>query len=170
MKFVLSLLWTPHGPYCANLYSLRSTTTSGLPSILDLYPAKEKNSRYTVLSSISCIGRCRGHPLSYRQWELRYRFGIPSEKRKKYNNLNNLKSTTIARETTYLALRNIISVMLESTIRRYKIIRKEVYKRLGKMSTMMAYADVAQEMGLTEETVRKIIRKINKWDMVPTKK
>ena len=60
--------------------------------------------------------------------------------------------------------------MLESTIRRYKIIRKEVYKRLGKMSTMMAYADVAQDMGLTEETVRKIIRKINKWDMVPTKK
>ena len=60
--------------------------------------------------------------------------------------------------------------MLESTIRRYKIIRKEVYKRLGKMPTMMAYAEVAQEMGLTEETVRKIIRKINKWDMVPTKK
>ena len=108
--------------------------------------------------------------MSYRQWELRYGFGIPSEEREQYNNLNNLKSTTIARETTYLALRNIISVMLESTIRRYKIIRKEVYKRLGKMSTMMAYADVAQEMGLTEETVRKIIRKINKWDMVPTKK
>ena len=108
--------------------------------------------------------------MGYRQWELRYGFGIPSEERKKYNNRNNLKSTTIARETTYLALRNIISVMLESTIRRYKIIRKEVYKRLGKMSTMMAYADVAQEMGLTEETVRKIIRKINKWDMVPTKK
>ena len=60
--------------------------------------------------------------------------------------------------------------MLESTIRRYKIIRKEVYKRLGKMPTMMAYAEVAQEMGLTEETVRKIIRKINKWDMIPTKK
>ena len=89
-------------------------------------------------------------------------FGIGSvslrRREKKYNNLNNLKSTTIARETTYLALRN------------NKIIRKEVYKRLGKMSTMMAYADVAQEMGLTEETVRKIIRKINKWDMVPTKK
>ena len=101
-------------------------------------------------------------------------FGIGSvslrRREKKYNNLNNLKSTTIARETTYLALRNIISVMLESTMRRYKIIRKEVYKRLGKMSTMMAYADVAQDMGLTEETVRKIIRKINKWDMVPTKK
>ena len=108
--------------------------------------------------------------VGYRQWKFRYRFGIPSEEREKYNNLNNLKSTTIARETTYLALRNIISVMLESTIRRYKIIRKEVYKRLGKMSTMMAYADVAQDMGLTEETVRKIIRKINKWDMVPTKK
>ena len=60
--------------------------------------------------------------------------------------------------------------MLESTIRRYKIIRKEVYKRLGKMPTMMAYAEVAQEIGLTEETVRKIIRKINKWYMVPTKK
>ena len=60
--------------------------------------------------------------------------------------------------------------MLESTIRRYKIIRKEVYKRLRKMPTMMAYAEVAQEIGLTEETVRKIIRKINKWDMVPTKK
>ena len=88
-------------------------------------------------------------------------FGIGSvslRRREQYNNLNNLKSTTIARETTYLALRN------------NKIIRKEVYKRLGKMSTMMAYADVAQEMGLTEETVRKIIRKINKWDMVPTKK
>ena len=89
-------------------------------------------------------------------------FGIGSvslrRREKKYNNLNNLKSTTIARETTYLALRN------------NKIIRKEVYKRLGKMSTMMAYADVAQDMGLTEETVRKIIRKINKWDMVPTKK
>ena len=89
-------------------------------------------------------------------------FGIGSvslrRREKKYNNLNNLKSTTIARETTYLALRN------------NKIIRKEVYKRLGKMSTMMAYADVAQEMGLTEETLRKIIRKINKWDMVPTKK
>ena len=96
--------------------------------------------------------------VGYRQWKLRYRFGIPSEEREKYNNLNNLKSTTIARETTYLALRN------------NKIIRKEVYKRLGKMSTMMAYADVSQEMGLTEETVRKIIRKINKWDMVPTKK
>ena len=38
----------------------------------------------------------------------RYRFGIPSEEREKYNNRNNLKSTTIARETTYLALRNII--------------------------------------------------------------
>ena len=88
-------------------------------------------------------------------------FGIGSvslRRREQYNNLNNLKSTTIARETTYLALRN------------NKIIRKEVYKRLGKMSTMMAYADVAQDMGLTEETVRKIIRKINKWDMVPTKK
>ena len=89
-------------------------------------------------------------------------FGIGSvslrRREKKYNNLNNLKSTTIAREITYLALRN------------NNIIRKEVYKRLGKMSTMMAYADVAQEMGLTEETVRKIIRKINKWDMVPTKK
>ena len=39
-------------------------------------------------------------------------FGIGSvslrRREKKYNNLNNLKSTTIARETTYLALRNII--------------------------------------------------------------
>lgn len=60
--------------------------------------------------------------------------------------------------------------MLESTIRRYQIIRKEVYKRLGKMPTMVAYSEVAKEMGMTEETVRKIIRKINKWDMVPTKK
>jgi predicted transcriptional regulator len=34
---------------------------------------------------------------------------------------------------------------------------------------MEAYADVAREMGMTEETVRKIVRKINKWDMVPTK-
>ena len=89
-EFVLSLLWTPHGPYCANLYSPRSTMTSGLPSILDLYQAKEKNSRYTVLSSISCIGRCRGRPSGYRQWKFRYRFGIPSEEREKYNNLNNL--------------------------------------------------------------------------------
>ena len=62
----------------------------------------------TVLSSISCIGRCRGRPPGYRQWKLRYSFGIPSEEREKYNNRNNLKSTTIARETTYLALRNII--------------------------------------------------------------
>ena len=38
------------------------------------------------------------------------------------------------------------------------------------MPTMMAYAEVGVEMGLTEETVRKIVRKINKWDMVPTKK
>lgn len=60
--------------------------------------------------------------------------------------------------------------MLESTTRRYRIIRKEVFKRLGKMPTMMAYAEVGMEMGLTEETVRKIVRKINKWDMVPTKK
>jgi DNA-directed RNA polymerase specialized sigma subunit len=60
--------------------------------------------------------------------------------------------------------------MLESTIRRYQIVRKEVYKRLGKMPTMVAYSEVAKEMGMTEETVRKIIRKINKWDMVPTKK
>jgi predicted transcriptional regulator len=35
---------------------------------------------------------------------------------------------------------------------------------------MVAYSEVAKEMGMTEETVRKIIRKINKWDMVPTKK
>ena len=47
--------------------------------------------------------------------------------------------------------------MLESTIRRYKIIRKEVYKRLGKMPTMMAYAEVGVEMGLTEETIRKTV-------------
>jgi pantoate kinase len=59
--------------------------------------------------------------------------------------------------------------MLKSTIDRYQIVRREVYKRLGKMPTMEAYADVAREMGMTEETVRKIVRKINKWDMVPTK-
>ena len=55
--------------------------------------------------------------------------------------------------------------MLKSTIDRYQIVRREVYKRLGKMPTMEAYADVAKEMRTTEETVRKI----NKWDMVPTK-
>ena len=35
---------------------------------------------------------------------------------------------------------------------------------------MMVYAQVAQEFGMTEETVRKIIRKIKHWDIVPTKK
>ena len=92
--------------------------------------------------------------MGYRQWGLRYGFGIPSGKPVPPPHTNN----------------KINWHMLESTIRRYKIIRKEVYKRLGKMPTMMAYAEVAQEMGLTEETVRKIIRKINKWDMIPTKK
>ena len=28
--------------------------------------------------------------VGYRQWKFRYRFGIPSEEREKYNNLNNL--------------------------------------------------------------------------------
>ena len=53
--------------------------------------------------------------VGYRQWRLRHGFGIPSEEREKYNNLNNLKSTTIARETTYLALRNIIQQLGHGT-------------------------------------------------------
>ena len=60
-------------------------------------------------------------------------------------------------------------IVLPSTVERYKLIRQAVNQRLGTMPVMMAYTYVAKEFGLTEETVRKIIRKINKWDIVPTK-
>ena len=61
-------------------------------------------------------------------------------------------------------------IILPSTVQRYRIIQQAVKQRLGTMPVMMVYAQVAQEFGMTEETVRKIIRKIKHWDIVPTKK
>ena len=46
-----------------------------------------------------------------------------------------------------------------STKRRYALVAKAVRERLGKMPVMMVYLEVAQEMGLAEETVRRIIWK-----------
>ena len=52
--------------------------------------------------------------------------------------------------------RNKIIEMLDTTKKRYMLVRKEVYNRLGKMPIMMAYTEVAQQMGLSEETVEKL--------------
>jgi len=49
-----------------------------------------------------------------------------------------------------------------STKRRYALVVKAVRERLGKMPVMMVYLEVAQEMGLAEETVRRIMWKKKK--------
>jgi hypothetical protein len=47
--------------------------------------------------------------------------------------------------------------MRESTRKRYQLITNSVMQKLGRMSVMMAYAEVAEETGLTEEAVRRIV-------------
>ena len=47
--------------------------------------------------------------------------------------------------------------MRESTRHRYQLITNSVMQKLGRMSVMMAYAEVAKETGLTEEAVRRIV-------------
>jgi hypothetical protein len=47
--------------------------------------------------------------------------------------------------------------MRESTRKRYQLITNSVMQKLGCMSVMMAYAEVAEETGLTEEAVRRIV-------------
>jgi hypothetical protein len=47
--------------------------------------------------------------------------------------------------------------MRESTRQRYQLITNSVMQKLGRMSVMMAYAEVAEETGLTEEAVRRIV-------------
>ncbi len=47
--------------------------------------------------------------------------------------------------------------MRESTRKRYQLITNSVMQKLGRMSVMMAYAEVAKETGLTEEAVRRIV-------------
>jgi hypothetical protein len=47
--------------------------------------------------------------------------------------------------------------MRESTRKRYQLITNSVMQKLGRMSVMMAYAEVAEETGLTEEAVRGIV-------------
>lgn len=44
-----------------------------------------------------------------------------------------------------------------STKRRYALVAKAVNARLGKMPVMMVYLEVAKELGLSEETVRRIM-------------
>ena len=45
----------------------------------------------------------------------------------------------------------------ESTKRRYALVAKAVSARLGKMPVMMVYLEVAKELGLSEETIRRIM-------------
>ena len=47
--------------------------------------------------------------------------------------------------------------MRELTRKRYQLITNSVMQKLGRMSVMMAYAEVAEETGLTEEAVRRIV-------------
>jgi hypothetical protein len=47
--------------------------------------------------------------------------------------------------------------MRESTRQRYQLITNSVMQKLGRMSVMIAYAEVAEETGLTEEAVRRIV-------------
>ena len=49
-----------------------------------------------------------------------------------------------------------------STKRRYALVVKAVRERLGKMPVMLVYLEVAQEMGLAEETVRRFMWKKKK--------
>jgi hypothetical protein len=47
-----------------------------------------------------------------------------------------------------------------TTERRYRSIERAVHLRLGTMPVMMVYASVAKEMGIAEETVRRVM-----WEM-----
>ena len=44
-----------------------------------------------------------------------------------------------------------------STERRYRSIERAVHLRLGPMPVMMVYATVAEELGVAEETVRRVM-------------
>ncbi|MBO5816864.1 MAG: hypothetical protein J6R26_02820 [Paludibacteraceae bacterium] len=44
-----------------------------------------------------------------------------------------------------------------STERRYRSIERAVHLRLGTMPVMMVYATVAEELGVAEETVRRVM-------------
>ena len=60
-----------------------------------------------------------------------------------------------------------------STKRRYALVAKAVNSRLGKMPVMMVYLEVAKELGLSEETVRRIMwekKKRHKCEIWTTKK
>lgn len=49
-----------------------------------------------------------------------------------------------------------------TTSRRYKRIERAVYLRLGKMPAMKIYAEVAVEMDISEETVRRVMWELKK--------